>query len=89
MRTILAKGVGCLAAGAGVFGVSRILLIAPLMPTALAAWGVFCFLFSGELSGCKLRVRNGIEQKPMLRILWMIAGILCLLMAGGFLFLKM
>jgi hypothetical protein len=69
--------------------VSRFLHIRPLLPSALMAWGCVCFLFSGELSGAKRRIRNGIEEKPPLRIMWMIAGILCVLMAVARLFTEM
>jgi len=66
----------------------QFLVIPALLPSALAAWGFICFLFSGELAGRKRRVRNGIEDKPPLRIMWMIAGILCVLLAVGVLFLQ-
>ena len=73
----------------GCFGLSRFLDVAPLLPCGLTAWGSLCFLFSGELSGAKRRIRNGIEEKPPLRIMWMIAGIICLLMALGWVFSEM
>jgi len=80
------KALVCIAMATGCLGMSLLLDIAPLLPCALTAWGSLCFVFSGELSGAKRRVRNGIEEKPPLRIMWMIAGILCLLMAIGWIF---
>ncbi len=67
----------------------RMLDIAPLLPGALTAWGCICFVFSRELSGERRLIRDGIEMKPPLQIMWMVAGILCVLMAVGVLFFQM
>lgn len=77
-----------LAAGTGGFLLlCRFLQVRPLYLTSLAGWGLFCLLFSYELAGSRKRVRNGIEQKTPMQLAWTAAGVLCLLVAFGVLFL--
>jgi len=86
MKVILSKFAVCVMFALGFYALARFLVISPALPTGLSAWGGLCFLFSGELAGRKRRIRNGLEDKPPLRVMWMIAGILCVLMAVGVLF---
>ena len=85
----LFKAITCFAITAGCFLISRFLEIAPLVPVMLTAWGISCFVFSFELAGSKTRTRNGLEEKTALHLFWMLAGVLCLLLAGGFLYYNM
>ncbi len=80
------KTIFCLIISGSCFMLCRVLEIAPLVPVVVTAWGSLCLTFSWELSGSKMRVRNGIEQKTTLQMLWLIAGIICLASVGGFLF---
>ena len=82
------KVILCLIISAGCFMLCRVLEIAPLVPVAVTAWGSLCLIFSWELAGSKLRIRNGIEQKTPLQLMWIIAGTVCLLLVGGFLFTR-
>ncbi len=77
-----------LAAGTGGFVLlCRFLAVPPLYLSSLAGWGLFCLLFSYELSGSRKRVRNGIEEKTPMQLAWTAAGVLCLLVAFAFLFI--
>jgi hypothetical protein len=78
----------CATLAAGFFSVAQCLVIPALLPTGLAAWGSLCFLFASQLSGTKIRIRNGVEEKPALQIMWMVAGLICILLAGGVLFFQ-
>lgn len=71
---------------AGFVLLCRILDVPPLYLSMLATWGGFCFLFSYELAGSRRRVRNGIEEKPPLQVVWMVAGLVCVLTAFTMLF---
>jgi hypothetical protein len=85
----LLKIIICAAMTAGCYYISRFLEIAPLVPVMLTAWGISCFVFSFELAGSKTRTRNGLEEKTPLHLFWILAGVICLLMAGGVLFYNM
>jgi hypothetical protein len=78
---VMAVGTG------GFFQICRFLAVPPLYLTTLACWGFFCLLFSYELAGSRKRVQNGIETKTPMQLSWIAAGVLCLLVAFGFLFL--
>jgi hypothetical protein len=85
---VLLKLLLCGVLTCGCILISHFLMIPALVPSALTAWGCICFLFSGELAGQKRRIRNGIEDKPPLRLMWMVAGIVCIVMAVGVLFVQ-
>ena len=80
------KALFCIILSVGCYFLCNILKIAAFVPTTITVWGILCLLFSWELSGSKLRVRNGIEQKTPLQLMWIVAGIVCLLSVAGFLF---
>ena len=63
--------------------------ISPLWPGMLMLWGSLCFLFSFELSGSRTRIRNGVEEKTVLHLFWILAGVICLVLAGITLFFWM
>jgi len=86
---VFVKACLCALATLACFALSRVLVIPPMLPSGLTAWGCLCFLFSRELSGETRRIRDGIEMKPALQKMWMAAGLLCLLMAVGVLFFQM
>lgn len=65
----------------------RFLQVAPHYLSMLTAWGGFCFLFSFELAGGRLRIRNGIEYKTPLQWIWRIVGLICVLTACTVLFI--
>ena len=88
MKIVSLKLVVCGAFSSGFYFLAQFLIIPPLLPTGLAAWGAVCFLFSQEFSGTKVRIRNGIEEKQALQIMWMVAGLLCVLLAVGVLFFQ-
>jgi len=83
----LAKLVITAVGTAGFYLLCRFLAVPPLYLTALAGWGLFCVLFSYELSGSRKRVRSGVEEKTPMHHAWLAAGVLCLLVASAFLFL--
>jgi hypothetical protein len=85
----LLKIIICAAMTGGCYFISRFLEVAPLFPVMFIGWGSFCFMFSFELSGSKTRVFNGIEQKTLLHLFWMLAGIISMCLSGGFLFYNM
>jgi len=87
MLVILKLMLGAALTG-GCYALCRFFVIPPLLASGLTAWGCFCFLFSFELSGAKARIRNGMEEKSTLQRLWMLAGILCVLMAVGVVFFR-
>jgi len=79
----------CAAMTVGCYYISRFLEIAPAFAVVLMGWGSFCFMFSFELSGSKTRVRNGIEEKTLLHLIWILAGIICMSLAGMYLFINL
>lgn len=82
-----AKIVVVLGIAAGFYILCRFLHVPSLYLSMLAGWGGFCFLFSYELAGSRRRVRNGIEEKPPLQVVWMVAGLVCTLTSLTVLFL--
>ena len=84
----LSKVVGVAVLGVVIYLLCRFLQVEWLLPTGLAVWGMFCFLFSFELAGSKKRVRDGIEERTILHLFWILAGVLCMLMAGGVIFVQ-
>jgi hypothetical protein len=87
MKSVL-KILLSVAAGAGAWWIGKFikLNVSPLWPGMLTLWGSICFLFSFELAGSRTRIRNGVEEKTVLHLFWILAGVICLFMAGFSLF---
>lgn len=86
MKILALKLITCLILSLGCFFLCGVLEISPLFACSLMAWGSICFLFSRELSGSEMRVRQGFEERPVLQRMWMGAGIICVLITVWVLF---
>jgi len=87
MTRIAIKMVLVFGVATGLFFMCRFFQVPSLYLSMLSAWGGFCFLFSYELAGSRRRVRNGIEEKTPLQMIWMGVGLVCILTAFTVLFL--
>jgi len=80
------KLLGCAIGMVAFYALCRFLMVPALYLTLVAGWGCFCFLFSFELGGGRMRVRHGIEEKSVMQRVWMVVGLLCLGLAIGVMF---
>ena len=79
---VVFKSFVCLAVTGGVFWLCGFLEEAWSIPVALTLWGSVCLMFAKEFSGRKTVVRDGVEEKTMIYLLWLLAGVICLTIAG-------
>lgn len=86
MKKKILKSVAVAGFCAGCYLLCRVLQVPPLYLSLLSGWGGFCFLFSYELAGSRRRLRNGIEEKTLLHLAWMAAGLVCIVSAVVMLF---
>ena len=76
------KAVVCAVFAGFIFWLCGFLEVARLIPVLLSAWGSLCLMFAKELSGRKTVVRDGVEEKTIVYLLWLAAGAICLAIAG-------
>jgi len=85
---IALKSLVCVAVTGGVYWLCGFLQVDWMIPVSLTLWGSVCLMFAKEFSGRKTVVHDGVEEKTMLYLLWIAAGVICLAIAGIMLYVN-